>query len=280
MGTLEKRFCGTPSPQCLVFNYIGRFVSTFTTAEMQAIFCSILFMTLRSITPPLFYPSIAAARKDDILSEKPYRTFRQRLNIANETQSNDFNNLMQYDSAVKPSQSLMNRSRPSNKPTRKPRMKRYDAVIIGAGWAGIKAAQTLLDQGITNILVLEANDYIGGRSKTVNADGSINVPNPSDVSHAPIDMGSEWLYTETSMEEHLKNNGYLNDVELKDGEATFQPMRDALFYLQSMKDDGTLEAKMMGKKVLDYLYDTVWGGFLSFRKELLRKEGDQSYFSE
>eukprot|EP00956_Cyclotella_meneghiniana_P021837 scaffold40410_cov74-Cyclotella_meneghiniana.AAC.5 len=247
---------------------------------MQAIFCSILFMTLRSITPPLFYPSIAAARKDDILSEKPYRAFRQRLNIANETQSNDFNNLMQYDSAVKPSQSLMNRSRPSNKPTRKPRMKRYDAVIIGAGWAGIKAAQTLLDQGITNILVLEANDYIGGRSKTVNADGSINVPNPSDVSHAPIDMGSEWLYTETSMEEHLKNNGYLNDVELKDGEATFQPMRDALFYLQSMKDDGTLEAKMMGKKVLDYLYDTVWGGFLSFRKELLRKEGDQSYFSE
>lgn len=233
---------------------------------------------LRFITPPLLYLDIAAARKDDTLTEKPYRAFRQRLVIANETQSNDFN--LTYDSTSSSSQSLANRSRPSNKPTRKPRMKRYDAVIIGAGWAGIKAAQTLLDQGITNILVIEANNYIGGRSKTVNADGSINVPNPSDVSHAPIDTGSEWLYTGTNMEEHLKDNGYLSDIDLKDGEATFQPMRDSLFYLQSIKDDGTSEARMMGKKVLEYLYDTVWDAFLSFRKELLRKEGDQSYFSE
>jgi NADPH-dependent 2,4-dienoyl-CoA reductase/sulfur reductase-like enzyme len=39
----------------------------------------------------------------------------------------------------------------------------YDAVIVGAGWAGIKAAETLLRGGADNILVLEAHDYIGGR---------------------------------------------------------------------------------------------------------------------
>ena len=39
----------------------------------------------------------------------------------------------------------------------------YDAVIVGAGWAGIKAAETLLKGGVNNILVLEAHDYIGGR---------------------------------------------------------------------------------------------------------------------
>ena len=39
----------------------------------------------------------------------------------------------------------------------------YDAVIVGAGWAGIKAAATLLENGVENILVLEATDYIGGR---------------------------------------------------------------------------------------------------------------------
>lgn len=39
----------------------------------------------------------------------------------------------------------------------------YDAVIVGAGWAGISAADTLLKGGVENILVLEANDYIGGR---------------------------------------------------------------------------------------------------------------------
>lgn len=41
--------------------------------------------------------------------------------------------------------------------------KKYDAVIVGAGWAGIKAAQTLIENGVENILVLEAHDYIGGR---------------------------------------------------------------------------------------------------------------------
>ena len=44
----------------------------------------------------------------------------------------------------------------------------YDSIIIGAGWAGLRAAKTLLDEGVTNILILEANDYIGGRSKSVN----------------------------------------------------------------------------------------------------------------
>ena len=39
----------------------------------------------------------------------------------------------------------------------------YDAVIVGAGWAGIKAAATLLENGVDNILVLEASNYIGGR---------------------------------------------------------------------------------------------------------------------
>src|SRR6056300_999962 len=40
--------------------------------------------------------------------------------------------------------------------------KKYDAVIVGAGWAGIKAAQTLIENGVENILVLEAHNYIGG----------------------------------------------------------------------------------------------------------------------
>lgn len=39
----------------------------------------------------------------------------------------------------------------------------YDAVIVGAGWAGISAAKALLDNGVDNVLVLEAHDYIGGR---------------------------------------------------------------------------------------------------------------------
>ena len=39
----------------------------------------------------------------------------------------------------------------------------YDAVIVGAGLAGIRAAKTLIDSGISSILILESADYIGGR---------------------------------------------------------------------------------------------------------------------
>lgn len=42
-------------------------------------------------------------------------------------------------------------------------VEQYDAVIVGAGWAGISAAKALIEEGVDNILVLEANDYIGGR---------------------------------------------------------------------------------------------------------------------
>ena len=148
----------------------------------------------------------------------------------------------------------------------------YDAVIVGAGWAGLKAAKTLLDEGITNILILEANNYIGGRSKTVNADGSINVPNPSDVSYNPVDLGSEWLYIEgNNMIHHLKREGYLDKLDLND--ASFQnyfPMKDAPFYVQSQGDDGKVETKKLDQSVVKDLYERVWGGFESFRRELLR----------
>jgi len=42
-------------------------------------------------------------------------------------------------------------------------IQQYDAVIVGAGWAGISAAKALLDNGVDDVLVLEAQDYIGGR---------------------------------------------------------------------------------------------------------------------
>ena len=40
-------------------------------------------------------------------------------------------------------------------------------LVLGAGLAGITAAKTLQDKGITDFLVLEAQDYIGGRIKQV-----------------------------------------------------------------------------------------------------------------
>jgi monoamine oxidase len=66
----------------------------------------------------------------------------------------------------------------------------YDVIIVGAGWAGLAAAMTLKAKGITNFIVLEAKDHIGGRSYTVNE--SFNGES------IPIDYGAMWIHCGTS----------------------------------------------------------------------------------
>lgn len=66
----------------------------------------------------------------------------------------------------------------------------YDVIIVGAGWCGISAAMTLKAKGITNFIVLEAKDHIGGRSYTTNE--SFNGQS------IPIDNGSMWIHGGTS----------------------------------------------------------------------------------
>ena len=64
-------------------------------------------------------------------------------------------------------------------------MKRHDAVIIGAGVAGLAAAQRLLARG-RNIAVLEARNRIGGRIWTT------HVPELT----SPIELGAEFLHAD------------------------------------------------------------------------------------
>lgn len=53
-------------------------------------------------------------------------------------------------------------------------------VVIGAGAAGIAAATKLLEIGFKNVLVLEAEDRIGGRIHTVRFGENV------------LDMGAQW----------------------------------------------------------------------------------------
>jgi polyamine oxidase len=54
-------------------------------------------------------------------------------------------------------------------------------IIVGAGWAGLTAANALRNAGIDHV-VLEGRDRIGGRAHTVDLDG------------VPIDMGCSWIH--------------------------------------------------------------------------------------
>jgi monoamine oxidase len=55
-----------------------------------------------------------------------------------------------------------------------------DVIVVGAGFAGLKAAQELVDAG-RSVIVLEARDRVGGRAK------------PATVAGAVGDLGCQWV---------------------------------------------------------------------------------------
>jgi len=78
----------------------------------------------------------------------------------------------------------------SMKVKRVKRIEYVDVAIIGAGWAGLSAARALLQENPKlNIAILEANNYIGGRSR------SKTVGDEDEM--VSVDLGSEFLFTHT-----------------------------------------------------------------------------------
>ena len=61
-----------------------------------------------------------------------------------------------------------NSGRPiSGRPISSQRKEKYKVLIIGAGIAGLSAGVKLIENGIKNIAILEADNRIGGRIHTV-----------------------------------------------------------------------------------------------------------------
>ncbi len=45
--------------------------------------------------------------------------------------------------------------------------KNYSVVIIGAGLAGLSCAKYLIENDINDLIIIEANEQIGGRCQTI-----------------------------------------------------------------------------------------------------------------
>jgi monoamine oxidase len=86
-----------------------------------------------------------------------------------------------------------------------------DTVIIGAGFAGLAAARTLMNEGRGDFVVLEARDRVGGRTK------------PGTIGGIPIDLGGMWMGpTQTRLKSLADHYGVRSYPTHLDGNAIFR----------------------------------------------------------
>ncbi|KAL1501375.1 hypothetical protein ABEB36_006705 [Hypothenemus hampei] len=79
-------------------------------------------------------------------------------------------------------------------------------VIVGAGLAGLGAAHTLINNGITDFCILEAQSQAGGRIKTIEVEGK------------PLDLGAQWMHGQNNYLYQLaRKNNLLSDIVSEEG---------------------------------------------------------------
>ncbi|XP_046385718.1 spermine oxidase-like isoform X2 [Ischnura elegans] len=83
-------------------------------------------------------------------------------------------------------------------------------VIVGAGMAGLAAARALLSGGISDIRVLEAQDYAGGRVKSLSFGQSF------------IELGAQWIHGEDNeICKIAQESGLTSNVTSEEGEGLY-----------------------------------------------------------
>ncbi|XP_068223289.1 uncharacterized protein [Palaemon carinicauda] len=123
-------------------------------------------------------------------------------------------------------------------------------IIVGAGVAGLSAAKTLLENNVTDILILEADHRIGGRVRTYR-EGDIL-----------IEEGAEWIHGDESNPLHrlAKVLGELSpfkDYYLQDSRLTTndgQPINASVFDLIDLIFD---EDEGRNRSILQYLDQSI-----------------------
>ncbi|WP_417431960.1 flavin monoamine oxidase family protein [Kiloniella sp.] len=121
-----------------------------------------------------------------------------------------------------------------------------DVIIVGAGIAGVTAARTLMQHGVS-VLVLEARDRIGGRAYT-----------EQETFGVPYDHGCTWLHS-------ADENPLSSLIRDQTGYDTFDfGAREPIYFVQGQGEGGrgarraTEQEIQEIEKAEDALYDDLW----------------------
>jgi len=114
-------------------------------------------------------------------------------------------------------------------PTRLARHPRFDAIVIGAGAAGLAAASTLAEGG-ARVCIVEARDRLGGRIfSRIEADVPIALELGAEFVHGRSPATSRWLRRfNTPLVDASQNRFSVRDGKLADADRLFDEMKAGL----------------------------------------------------
>lgn len=110
---------------------------------------------------------------------------------------------------------------------------KYEVVVVGAGISGLAAAKTLSEAGITDVIILEAQDAPGGRIRSVN------------VGNDWIELGAQWIHGDRNeVYELCRKHSLVTDQYSEEGQGVY------------LREDGTVVDEALIEEV-DRLIKTV-----------------------
>jgi len=137
--------------------------------------------------------------------------------------------------------------------------KALDVLIIGSGWAGIGAGCYLQGKKIHNFKILDARDYIGGRSRTIMLDDNKRI----------AELGSSWVHVakqNNPMVGVLKTLG-INVKKLSKTKEV--ESNDEVWMVDGTKDDGSTTSHLLTdieKEKVDEKYYSGSTGFHQYQQ--------------
>lgn len=89
-------------------------------------------------------------------------------------------------------------------------LRMYTVAIVGGGVAGLAAAKTLVDAGVKDIVILEADDRIGGRAHTITLEDGF------------LEIGAQWIHgNQNPMYKFAEQNNLISEESIGEARGIF-----------------------------------------------------------
>lgn len=129
----------------------------------------------------------------------------------------------------------------------------YEVLIVGSGWSGLGAGDTLRKAGMQNFEILEARAAVGGRSRTI-------YPFTADLA---VEMGSAWTYEDSTVHQILEDHNIPFGEIHYDLKKTFGLYQSGHFAGESERAAG----EIIGKERKQLIDEVWWNGLVDFSEK-------------